>query len=161
MKEQSRAIAEMVVGGIGSLSMCPWSHNSHQHRHDTLIEHQWKIEREERNGYTEVRKVSPSGIPFVCTNAAEDFEELRQKCNGDECKASELFLKKFRGYKIAGLVKGGIRALSSVACGSINDERHARDNDDDCYICDQGGGKKAYIHHCHYLSHQARISRLL
>jgi hypothetical protein len=119
MKDQGREIAQLVVGGINALSMLPCTHNSHQHRHDALCEQKWTIKRDERNGYTKTLKISPSGmLQFISSQAAEDFEGLRQECNGDECKAFDLFLKKYRGHKISELVKGGKSALSSssVSC---------------------------------------------
>jgi hypothetical protein len=119
MKGQGFTIAKLVVGGIREL----YSHKaaevipvgSKTGRHSALESSGWTFERSDTSTHN-LLKLSPNRkLRFASLNAAESFERCRQECNGDENKASELFVKQMKkqGIPIAEVMLGGIRELNS------------------------------------------------
>ena len=90
--------------------------NAHWERHKALLSKGWKLEHGSYSYGKKLLKISPElKLQFISTRAAEDFEEARQECLGDEYDASALFEKRMieQGHKkLSKLLVNGKSALS-------------------------------------------------
>lgn len=124
LKSDGRDAAKVLVGGLSALSCGANKLFTDAERHKHLESKGWKLQRE---GPNKLIKLSPARkLQFLSTKAAEDFEDARQECNGDEYEASELFIDRMKqdGREIAPAVRGGIKALKQDARGYSTTNRH-------------------------------------
>ena len=103
----------------------PISRNAHWERHNALLSKGWTIKHGSYSHGKQLLKESPQlKLQFISTREAEDFEKDRQKCRGDEYKASSLFKRRLiqQGRDIAKILVNGKSALS------FGDKTTATDN---------------------------------
>lgn len=118
-KDESSALESFIKdlkGGYDdfqSLTLSCGNYTRERPSYSKLMASGWKkIRVKESKGQMNHHWLSPDHeIEFRYLKAAEDFEILRIKFNGDEVEAGKQYAKKLKGKKISHYVKGGMKGL--------------------------------------------------